>query len=413
MRLISFICFTILSFNLSAQVFWTEAFGAGACSGGALASAYVGPNGAWSVTNTGANGAAANNWFVSAKERGMGVGVCGAGCGGTQNKTLHLGSTGGFFNDLGASYNETGATNATDKRAESPVINCTGQVGITLSFSYMENGQGLLDNATLWYFDGTTWTQLSDPAKTLCCASAACTGFNQGLWVNYTIALPVSADNNPSVKIGFRWVNNGNGVGTDPSIAIDDVTLSTPVVLPVELVNFSCKFLPHTVLLQWETITERNSDRFEVFRSEDGSSFYSIGTVKASGNSNSSKKYSFPDTHASNAISYYKLKTIDTDNSFEYSKMLAVDGTNSSEFQNNCFLNANNELEMDEENILVNGFETVTIYNIEGKIIGDHSLKDNFQNGKTLISMQNLAQGIYLAQLKGPSSLKSYKIFVP
>ncbi|MFM2190187.1 MAG: hypothetical protein RL491_573, partial [Bacteroidota bacterium] len=30
-----------------------------------------------------------------------------------------------------------------------------------------------------------------------------------------------------NIKIGFRWVNNDDGIGTDPSFAVDDITLST------------------------------------------------------------------------------------------------------------------------------------------------------------------------------------------
>lgn len=215
----------------SGGVFWTENFGTG-CNTGQLASAYTGPNGTWSITNTGTNDPSANNWFVSAAENGQGAGNCGAGCG--TNHTLHLGAT-YPSTDPGAAYYESTPgfcptflpCSYTDRRVESPVINCTGQTGITLSMSYMEFGQSTLDNATLWYFDGSIWTQLVDLPKTLCCGSATCNGTLQGLWTAYSIALPASANNNPNVRISFRWVNNADGVGTDPSFAVDDIQLST------------------------------------------------------------------------------------------------------------------------------------------------------------------------------------------
>ena len=215
----------------SGAPFWTEDFGTG-CSSGLTATGYSGTNGAWNITNTGLNESDANTWYVSASENGMPVGSCGAGCG--TNRTLHVGST--FPVDIGAAYLETDAftcsfiaiCSATDKRVESPVINCTGQTGITLAFNYIEFGEGSNDNATLWYYDGVTWSQLSDPAKTLCCGSATCNGSLQGLWTAYSIALPASANNNANVRIGFRWVNNANGIATDPSFAVDDITLSVP-----------------------------------------------------------------------------------------------------------------------------------------------------------------------------------------
>jgi len=148
--------------------------------------------------------------------------------GGATDPSLHIGST--TIGDQGASYDAGGwcafgfptlGTDApTDKRIESPAINCTGLSTITLAFNYIENGSGTVDDATLWYYDGTIWAQLSNPAKTSLCGL-------QGTWTAYSIALPASANNNANVKIGFRWINDDDGAGTDPSFAVDDITLSS------------------------------------------------------------------------------------------------------------------------------------------------------------------------------------------
>lgn len=219
-----FLCFP-LSF-VAQTPFWTENFGTG-CNQGQLISGYVSPNGNWTVTNTGTNASSANVWYVSAMENGNAPGTCGSVCG--NDRSLHIGNVDllGIPADQGAAYYEGLAAfcgffpcGATDKRAQSPVINCTGQSGITLEFDYIEGGN-INDNATLWYFNGTTWTQLADMTKTF---SGLCSP--QGIWTHYSIALPASADNNSQVRIGFRWVNNEDGDATDPSFAIDDVQLS-------------------------------------------------------------------------------------------------------------------------------------------------------------------------------------------
>ncbi len=213
--------------------FWTEDFGSG-CNTGLQASSFSGVNGSWSVTATGANEVMANIFYVSAAENGQAAGACGAGCG--SDRTLHMGAHPSIGGDLGAAYFESdpfscsflGWCSATDKRAESPLIDCSGQSGITLAFDYIEYGEGNADNASLWYYDGTLWALLTDLPKTLCCGGITCDGFTQALWTAYSITLPGSADNNPNVRIGFRWTNNANGVGTDPSFAVDDITLSAP-----------------------------------------------------------------------------------------------------------------------------------------------------------------------------------------
>lgn len=210
--------------------FWNEDFGTG-CNQAQGIGAYLGPNGTWTVTNTGTNAAQANQWYISAMENGNEEGECGTGCG--NDRTLHLGNTSisTIFVDIpadqGASYYEGLAgfcgvfpCGATDKRAESPLINCTGYTSITVEFLYIEGGNSI-DNATIWYYDGSTWGQIADMGKTF---SSACTP--QGLWTTYSIVLPPTADNNSNVKIGFRWLNNEDGDALDPSFAIDDIAIS-------------------------------------------------------------------------------------------------------------------------------------------------------------------------------------------
>lgn len=216
----------ILVFPLGsvAQVFWTEAFQNG-CATGCLASSYTGPNGTWSLNATGANDPEANRFYISGSECGNAAGSCGSACGAT-DPSLHIGANDGFVTDNGASYDAGGFCGSffcvtTDTRAESPFINCTGQTNITLSFNYLEDGDLANDDASLWYFDGTTWTQIDPLAKTL---FGACSP--QGKWTAFSITLPASANNNSNIKIGFRWVNNDDGIGSDPSFAVDDITLS-------------------------------------------------------------------------------------------------------------------------------------------------------------------------------------------
>lgn len=206
-----------------SQTFWTEAFTNG-CTSGCLATTYVGPNGAWTQTSTGVNNTESNKWFISCAENGNAAGQCGTGCG--NDASLHVGADDGFVLDPGAAYDAGGFCPilfcvTTHMRVESPTINCTGQTTITLAFNYMEDGELTDDDATLWYYNGAVWAQLVNLAKTPFGVCAP-----QGRWTAYSVVLPVSANNNANVKIGFNWQNDDDGVGTDPSFAVDDITLS-------------------------------------------------------------------------------------------------------------------------------------------------------------------------------------------
>jgi gliding motility-associated-like protein len=211
--------------NLNSQtVFWTEDFGSGCAH-----TSFTTTNGAW-VENTtvGVNGADKNEWYISAQENGNAAGACGSGCG--TDKSLHVGSSANVAGDGGAAYLNGGFGfffPETHSRIESPVINCTGQNTITLNFNYIEFGDGTNDDAEVMYFDGVTWAPLFNMPKTTCCGGP-CNGSLQALWTAFSIALPASANNNANVKIGFYWQNNDDGVGTDPSFAVDDITLTVP-----------------------------------------------------------------------------------------------------------------------------------------------------------------------------------------
>lgn len=220
------------AFTQGQTTIYTEDFGSG-CNQGQLATSYSGTNGNWTMTEL-LNGNAANQWYVSATEAGTGVGSCGDGCGSNgalTNATLHVGNVEVVYMgitvaeaDNGASYNSGGIGGFgffvnTDRRIESPPISTLGYQNITLSFNYMEGGSGTMDNAELHVNYGSGWGVHEDLTKTLTCPSG------QGIWTNYTATLP-SASDISNLQIGLKWVNNDDAAGTDPSFAIDDITIT-------------------------------------------------------------------------------------------------------------------------------------------------------------------------------------------
>jgi hypothetical protein len=223
-------CYRPISIGASAPVaavtFWNENFGTG-CNGGQLASNYN----LWGVLNTGVNDSGANDWFISATENGGQPGICSSSCG--NNQTLHVGTTYPVI-DQGANYFDsspvvcpvTTPCSNTDKMAVSPIINCSGKSNITIAFNYLLGGELTNDHTFLWYFDGLVWNQLIDLPKTLCCGNVLCDGSLPGMWTNYSITLPATSNNNANVRIGFRWINNANGIQINPSFAVDDMVIT-------------------------------------------------------------------------------------------------------------------------------------------------------------------------------------------
>jgi hypothetical protein len=231
-KLYFFSALLLTGFCNAQTAFWTEDFATG-CNRGQLASAYTGTNGAWAITNTGTNDTYADGWYVSATAAGSGAQNCAESCltSSNMNRSLHVGNAAIAIVNIGPDSGSTyltgtfcggGICSVTHKRAESPTINCTGKTNLGVSFVYYENGEAD-DDATLWYSadGGITWTQIDALPKT---NTTACPGM-LSMWNEYSVNLPASANNNANVKIGFQWVNDNDGVGTDPSFAVDDVVM--------------------------------------------------------------------------------------------------------------------------------------------------------------------------------------------
>lgn len=224
--------------DLTGQVFWSEDFGTGPGCETLLVGDYSSPNGDWTVAETGVNTNDNNVWYVSPAEAGMGEGNCGDGCTpgnpNLENNTLHVSN--GTVGDNGAAYAETGfGLTDSDLRAESPTIDCSNRTSIAVDFLYLTAGAPPNDICVLQYFDGAAWSDIGTLAPT----PVGCPG-GQGEWTAISFNLPASADLNPNVKIGYRWINVDDGDATDPSVAIDDIEISgTPDVVEEIFADFS------------------------------------------------------------------------------------------------------------------------------------------------------------------------------
>ena len=173
---------------------------------------------------SGTNEPDANTWVQSSAEGGLLPPACANGDNG--NYTLHIQNL-SMPND-GATYNAGGLCDfgiscvTTNKRTASPNISTLGLSNLTLSFDFIGNGDGLNDNASLWYSinAGTSWMELDSSLKSDLCGTI-------GQWTNVSYNLPVDCENIENLKLAFNWTNNDDNVGTDPSFAADNVLMTS------------------------------------------------------------------------------------------------------------------------------------------------------------------------------------------
>ncbi len=137
-----------------------------------------------------------------------------------------------------------------------------------------------------------------------------------------------------SVAIDFG-VSTANGVVAVPTYDQRDFVRASTVDagayefggsgLPVTLVSFAAKLNPtEGVDLNWETVSEKDNDRFEVHRSTNLEQWELIAEVDGAGNSTSSIVYTTEDRNPVNGINYYRLKQIDYDGNYEIFDIISV-----------------------------------------------------------------------------------------
>jgi hypothetical protein len=136
-------------------------------------------------------------------------------------------------------------------------------------------------------------------------------------WSQQTVNL--SAYAGQTILVAFEGVSNFGDV-----IGVDDINITVSGSLPVSLVDFNARRYGKVNNLSWNTLQEFNSSHFIIERSTDGRNFAAIGKVKATGNSSSTRHYSFTDQSPVKGINYYRLQMVDIDNSAKYTPIRSV-----------------------------------------------------------------------------------------
>ena len=130
-------------------------------------------------------------------------------------------------------------------------------------------------------------------------------------WVSFASNTPNTTNNNVTVS----------GLSSFSSFTGSDIDN----LLPVHLIDFHGEVVDDQVLLTWKTASEVNNDHFLIERSEDGSTWNTLGKVTGSGTTNTITAYSFRDKTPLNGRGYYRLKQIDFDSKYEYSDVITIE----------------------------------------------------------------------------------------
>jgi hypothetical protein len=161
--------------------------------------------------------------------------------------------------------------------------------------------------------------------------------------------------------------------------------------LPVEFMSFTVECRSNAVLVSWATASEQNSGYFDVQSSANGSSWTTIATVPAAGNSNSEKRYAYTDQNPQGK--FYRVKEVDLDGSFQYSITGVADCGTGYAFrmwpnpvQDRLFIT----IKADSRTSAV-----INVYNSKGQLVKKQNNGLLPGNNQLVVDMANLISGLY------------------
>lgn len=169
------------------------------------------------------------------------------------------------------------------------------------------------------------------------------------------------------------------------------------VVVPVELSMFLAQKKNDYIELVWTTASEINSDYFEIQKSDNGSSFITIGKVQAAGNSSSTIEYAFIDRAPYAGHNYYRLKNVDFDGTYDFSKIELVDYEGTSREISIAPNPAYNSITVKSSEIPNGG--KISIFTLDGRLVNALLLRKNGPIVKE-IDISTLPKGNYYLQFQ-------------
>ena len=171
----------------------------------------------------------------------------------------------------------------------------------------------------------------------------------------------------------FQWTINTPFCGA----VSDEIAVDAGCLLPVELVQFAGDCINNKILLTWKTFSEKDNQQFNIERSTNGVSFYSIGSVKGVGNSETINNYTFIDDNNNQEVAYYRLNQIDYNGKINQSKIISVEQncSENSYIEISLYPNPSNNsttvsLKLSEESAIY-----IEVYNSFGQYVNSVSLK--------------------------------------
>lgn len=277
-----------------------------------------------------------------------------------------------------------------------PAFLCTGVHHASgIEYWNIERNAGTTYPAVTLYWDNGTRSGITSLADLTVVHMENCGGTNK--WVDKggsTTGTTAAGTITSTLAFpSYSPVTFGSKTGTNP--------------LPVSLTSFYAQCQDQRVTLYWTTLSETNSDYFEVLCSTDGDSWTPLGRLTAAGYSNEPRFYSYTDPLLRESLHHYRLIQADFDGTHYEIPAIAVNCYGGSPADIIVYPNPFNgwvSIIIPENMILINW----SLTDVAGKLVDAGIPAEG--NGIHTLNIPGLSRGVYFLSLTTGSEVKRFKL---
>ncbi len=183
--------------------------------------------------------------------------------------------------------------------------------------------------------------------------------------------------------------------------------------LPIKIAGYKAFAAGNNAVIQWQSLSEENTDFFLVEQSLDGKTFEPIANVSAKGNSNSLQIYEAKDKNPRSGTNYYRLTSVDKDGKTQVFDVLTV----SFSLQEAAIVVYPNPINTAAIKIRVNGFKNDKLVSelttVNAKLIASQIIKTSVGDGEYVMQLREKpAAGMYLLKISSGKLQQTIKLLV-
>ncbi len=184
---------------------------------------------------------------------------------------------------------------------------------------------------------------------------------------------------------------------------------STPIILPVDWLNFNVESEKNTAILNWATQTERNNAYFDIeMANEYGQEFSKVGQVKGAGSSSQVKQYTYELNDIAEGYYYFRLRQVDFDGKSTFSETRSVSITG------NEFAIKKITTDQDGTHFIMNEDlkpgSVIRLHEITGKLVHESV----YSGSSNKIDIDRPVSGMLILSVEHPfDGISTFKVILP